>query len=307
VAHLGSSDLDVFGLCLGGNVFGWTADEAASFAVLDAYHAGGGNFIDTADTYSGGRSETTIGRWMSTRDVRDQIVIATKVGSWTAHPGLSADNIHAAVKESLARLQVDQIQLYYAHRDDPTTPLAETLRAFDELTRSGAVRAFGLSNYSAGRLAEALATCDDHGFARPVALQPQYSLVERDDYEGPLGRLCGREGLACLPYFALARGFLTGKYRPGVRVDSARAAGAEAYLADPRAEHLLKTLDEIAAAHQSSVAAVAIAWLRVQPTVVAPIASARTAEQLADILPGASLELSDTELKLLTDAWPSRR
>jgi aryl-alcohol dehydrogenase-like predicted oxidoreductase len=306
VTHLGRSDLDVFGLCLGGNVFGWTADEAASFAVLDAYHAGGGNFIDTADTYSSGQSETTIGRWMSTRGVRDQIVIATKVGSWSAHPGLSAANIRAAVKESLARLQTAQIDLYYAHRDDPTIALAETLGAFDELVRSGEVRAIGLSNYSAARLTEALAVCDDHGFARPVALQPHYSLVERDDYEGPLSDLCGREGVACLPYFALARGFLTGKYRPGVRVDSARAAGAEAYLADERAEHLLRTLDGIATNHHTSVAAVAIAWLRLQPTVVAPIASARTAEQLAEILPGASLDLSDAQLRLLTDAWPPR-
>lgn len=302
---LGSSDLDVFELCLGGNVFGWTADEAASFEVLDAYHAGGGNFIDTADTYSCGQSEAMIGRWMSTRGVRDQILIATKVGSWSAHPGLSAANIHAAVKESLARLQTDRIDLYYAHRDDPTIPLEETLGAFDELMRSGAVRAIGLSNYSPERLTEALAVCDGHGFARPVALQPHYSLVERDDYEGPLGDLCDREGLACLPYFALARGFLTGKYRPGVHVKSARAAGAEAYLADARAEELLRTLDEIAAAHRTSVAAVAIAWLRSRPTVVAPIASARTADQLAEILPGASLKPTDAELRSLTDAWPS--
>jgi aryl-alcohol dehydrogenase-like predicted oxidoreductase len=305
VTVLGSSDLDVFELCLGGNVFGWTADEAASFEVLDAYHAGGGNFIDTADTYSCGQSEAMIGRWMSTRGVRDQILIATKVGSWSAHPGLSAANIHAAVKESLARLQTDRIDLYYAHRDDPTIPLEETLGAFDELMRSGAVRAIGLSNYSPERLTEALAVCDGHGFARPVALQPHYSLVERDDYEGPLGDLCDREGLACLPYFALARGFLTGKYRPGVHVKSARAAGAEAYLADARAEELLRTLDEIAAAHRTSVAAVAIAWLRSRPTVVAPIASARTADQLAEILPGASLKPTDAELRSLTDAWPS--
>jgi aryl-alcohol dehydrogenase-like predicted oxidoreductase len=306
VTLLGTSDLDVFGICLGGNVFSWTADEAASFAVLDAYHAGGGNFIDTADTYSGGQSETTIGSWMSARGVRDQIVIATKVGSWSTHPGLSAANIGAAAKESLARLQVDHIDLYYAHRDDPTTPLEETLGAFDKLVQSGAVRAIGLSNYSAARLSEALAACDEHGFTRPVALQPQYSLVERDDYEGPLAELCHREGLGCLPYFALARGFLTGKYRPGVRVDSVRAAGAEAYLRDARGEHMLGTLDAIAADHHTSVAAVALAWLRVQPTVVAPIASARTAEQLADILPGASLALSAAELLLLTDAWPSR-
>jgi aryl-alcohol dehydrogenase-like predicted oxidoreductase len=307
VTRLGNSDLDVFGLCLGGNVFGWTADEDASFAVLDAYRDGGGNFIDTADTYSGGQSETTIGHWMAARGARESVVIATKVGLWSTHPGLSPANIHAAAEESLRRLQTDHIDLYYAHRDDPTVPLAETLGAFDELVKSGVVRAIGLSNYSAARLEEALSICQRDGLTRPVALQPQYSLVERDEYEGALADVCAREGLACLPYFALARGFLTGKYRAGVSVDSPRAAGAAAYLEDDRAEQLLSTLDDIAASHGTSVAAVAVAWLRSQPTVVAPIASARNAAQLAEVLPGGVLELSDADLRALTHAWPSGR
>jgi aryl-alcohol dehydrogenase-like predicted oxidoreductase len=303
MASLGDSDLDVFGLCLGGNVFGWTADQEASFAVLDANRDGGGNFIDTADTYSAGQSETTIGEWMAARGGRERVVIATKVGLWSVHPGLAPTNIHAAVKESLARLKTDYIDLYYAHRDDPKTPLADTLRAFDELVRSGVVRALGLSNYSAERLQEALTICDRDGLTRPVALQPHYSLVERDEYEGALAALVDREGLACVPYFALARGFLTGKYRTGVSVDSPRAAGAAAYLEDERAEQLLNTLDSLAASHATSVAAVAVAWLRSRPGVVAPIASARSAAQLAEILPGGRLELSEADLRSLTDAW----
>jgi aryl-alcohol dehydrogenase (NADP+) len=234
-------------------------------------------------------------------------MIATKVGMWSVHPGLSGANIRAAAEESLSRLATDYIDLYYAHRDDPQTPLEETLGAFDELVRAGTVRAIGLSNYSPARLAEALAVCDRDGLTRPVALQPQYSLVERDAYEGELGELCEREGLACIPYFALARGFLTGKYRPGVNVDSPRAAGASRYLEDRRASGLLAALEETAQAHGAPIAAVAIAWLRAQPTVLAPIASARSTEQLDEILPGATLELSPAELQALTDAWPAQQ
>ena len=227
---LGSTDLQVFPLCLGGNVFGWTADEAESFAVLDAYAAAGGNFIDTADTYSswieghvGGESETIIGRWMRSRGNASRMIVATKVGYLPTLKGLAPATIHAAVDGSLERLGTDCIDLYYAHVDDPDTSLADTLRAFDEVVRAGKVRYIAASNYSAARLAEALAISKREGLASYVALQPNYNLVHRADYEGALRDVCVPEDLACVPYFALASGFLTGKYRPGATVDSARA------------------------------------------------------------------------------------
>ncbi len=306
VARLGRSDLDVFPLCLGGNVFGWTADESQSFAVLDAYAAAGGNFIDSSDSYSafapgnrGGESETVLGNWFATRGNRSEIVLATKVGRKPDRQGLSRSNIRTAVTESLKRLQSDYIDLYYAHADDPDTPLEETLRAFDELIKEGRVKYIAASNYSAPRLAQALEISDREGLARYVALQPHYSLVERNHYEGPLAELCGREGLACVPYWALARGFLTGKYRPGVQVDSPRAGAASKYLEDPRALAALETLERVAGAHQTTIAAVALAWVRAQPAVAAPIASARNPQQLAEILPGATLELTDEERRAL--------
>jgi aryl-alcohol dehydrogenase (NADP+) len=310
VTRLGGSDLDVFPLCLGTNVFGWTADEQASFAVLDAYLEAGGNFIDTADSYSvfapgnqGGESETIIGAWTVARGSRDRVLIATKVAKWPVHPGLAPSNIHAAIDDSLRRLQTDHVDLYYAHQDDPDTPTEDWLGAFDELVKAGKVGAIGLSNFTAARLDEIFATCEREGLARPIALQPHYSLVERSEYEGELQAACERAGIACLPYFALARGFLTGKYRPGVSIDSPRAVQVAHYLENPHAGELLSALDEISGAHQTTIAAVAIAWLRLQPTVVAPIASARNVEQLADILPGATLELAADELARLTSAW----
>jgi aryl-alcohol dehydrogenase-like predicted oxidoreductase len=310
VTRLADSDVDVFPLCLGGNVFGWTADEPASFAVLDAYHEAGGNFIDTADSYmasapgnTGGESETIIGNWMAARGNRDRVVLATKVSKWPARPGLGVDNVRLAIDDSLRRLQSDYVDIYYAHADDPNTPLEEWLGAFDELVDAGKVRAIALSNFTAARVEEVLAVCARHGLTRPIAVQPHYSLVERSEYEGELRDVCQRSGLACLPYFALARGFLTGKYRPGASVDSPRAAGASSYLEDPRAAGLLAALDDVSAAHAASIAAVAIAWLREQPTVAAPIASARNAEQLREILPGATLTLSVDELERLTNAW----
>ena len=203
--------------------------------------------------------------------------------------------------ESLERLQSDYIDLYYAHADDPDTPLDETLGALDELVREGKVRHVAASNYSPPRLAEALEISDRQGLARYVALQPHYSLVERHHYEGELADLCVREDLACVPYWALARGFLTGKYRPGVQVDSPRAGAAGKYLEDERAVDVLTALDRIAEAHRTTVAAVALAWVRSQPGVAAPIASARSPQQLAEILPGASLELSANELRELSD------
>ncbi|HEY2480382.1 MAG TPA: aldo/keto reductase [Solirubrobacterales bacterium] len=306
MALIPRTDLDVFGLCLGGNVFGWTADREASFEVLDAYAAAGGNFIDTADVYmarvagnSGGESETIIGEWMAARGNRDDMVIATKVGKLPGLDNLRAETIRHAAEASLRRLGVDHIDLYYSHEDDPHTPLEETLGAFDELIDTGKVRHIAASNYSGARLAEALEVADREGLPRFVALQPEYNLMERE-YETEGRPVCEREGLACFPYYALARGFLTGKYRPGgAPIDSPRAAKAAEHL-NERGERMLAALDEIAAAHAVEPAAVAVAWLRAQPTVLSPIASARNVEQLAPLIASVELDLSDDELALLT-------
>ena len=305
MAKIGSSELEVSRLCLGGNVFGWTADRDTSFAVLDGYVAAGGNFIDTSDSYmwrvpgnSGGESETIIGEWMAARGNRDGVVIATKVGSLPARPGLSAANITAAVEDSLRRLGTDRIDLYYAHKDDPDVAQEETLDAFDGLVRAGKVRALGASNFTAARLRSALEISARDGLAGYVALQPHYNLLERAEFETSLAPLLAAEGLACLPYYGLAKGFLTGKYRPGADVASVRAEGARAYL-DERGLRTLAVLDEIAAGHRVPVAAVALAWLAAQPTVAAPIASARTPEQLVELLPVLDLHLTDDELRLL--------
>ncbi|MCI2423178.1 aldo/keto reductase [Saccharopolyspora sp. K220] len=307
MARLGSTDLDVFPVCLGGNVFGWTADRDETFTVLDAYAAAGGNFIDSADSYSafapgnsGGESETLIGEWLRARGNRDDIVVATKVGRWAQRPGLSAANIKAAAEDSLRRLGVDHIDLYYAHADDEATPLAETLGAFDELVRAGKVRYIAASNYSAPRLAEALETSQREGLARFVALQPHYNLVERAQFEGPLAEVVLDNGLAVLPYFSLARGFLTGKYRPGGdSSESPRADAARAYL-NERGVKVLAGLDEIATLRNVPIPSVAIAWLLGQLSVTAPIASARNTEQLADLLPAAQLTLTEAELQRLS-------
>ncbi len=296
------TDLEVFPLCLGGNVFGWTADERQSVDVLDRYIEVGGNFIDTADLYGGGESEAIIGRWMLTRANRDWLVIATKVGMAPGREGLAAANIRAAVDESLGRLETEHVDLLYAHRDDPDTPLEETLAAFDGLVGAGKVSHVAASNYSAPRLAQALEVSDREGYARFVAVQPHYNLVERAGYEGELAGLCARENLACMPYFGLARGFLTGKYRPGdAGPEGPRAAGASAYL-DERGIRVLAALDEIASVRAATVAAVSLAWLAGQPTVTAPVASARTPGQLSELLPMADLELSAGELERLRQA-----
>ncbi|MEU4669371.1 aldo/keto reductase [Amycolatopsis sp. NPDC023774] len=302
MTKLGNSELDVYGLNLGCNVFNFTADEETSHAVLDAYASAGGNFLDTADVYGGGGgSETIIGNWLTKRGRRDDIVVATKVGAWEERKGLSAANITAAAEDSLRRLQTDHIDLYYAHKDDQDTPLEETLSAFDALVRAGKVRYIAASNYSAERLTEALSISDREGLARYVALQPHYNLVERD-YETDLAPTVSREGLSTLPYFALAMGFLTGKYRSVDEVgDSPRAPRAVKYL-DGRGERVLAALDSIASAHGASVASVALAWLRVQPTVAAPIASARTPEQLTDLVASVSLELTGDEVEALNKA-----
>ncbi|MEU7060195.1 aldo/keto reductase [Streptomyces sp. NPDC046197] len=306
---LGSSDLEVFPLALGGNVFGWTADEAQSFAVLDAYAAAGGNFVDTADSYSawiegneGGESETLIGKWLKARGNRSDVVVATKVSQHPAYPGLSAANIKAAADASLRRLDTDYIDLYYTHFDKPEVPVEEIIGALDELVRAGKVRHIAASNISAERLRASLDFSEREGLARYVALEPHYNLVSRDTYEGELQHLAERAGLAAVPYFALASGFLTGKYRPGATVDSARAGGAAKHLRTERGQKVLAALDEVARAHDAEVATVALAWLAAQPTVVAPIASARTVEQLPALVAVADLRLTDEELRKLTEA-----
>ncbi|MFJ2771760.1 aldo/keto reductase [Streptomyces sp. NPDC087300] len=306
---LGSSDLEVFPLALGGNVFGWTADRAASFAVLDAYTAAGGNFIDTADAYSvwvegnkGGESETVIGEWLAERGNRSDVVIATKVGALPEYKGLSASTIKGAADASLKRLGTDYIDLYYTHYDDPSVPVEEIIGTLDELVRAGKVRAVAASNITPERLQESLDFSDREGLARYVALQPHYNLVSRDTYEGPLQEVASRSGLAAVPYYALASGFLTGKYRPGTRVESARSGNAAAYAGTERGDRVIAALDEIATARGAQVATVALAWLAARPTVAAPIASARTVEQLPALLAVADLELTETELAALTAA-----
>ncbi|MFF2043000.1 aldo/keto reductase [Kitasatospora sp. NPDC058170] len=306
---LGTSDLAVFPLSLGGNVFGWTADEAQSFAVLDAYTAAGGNFVDTADTYSswvpgntGGESETIIGNWLRSRGNQDDVVVATKVGIHPEATGLSAATIKSATEASLRRLGVERIDLLYTHRDDDT-PVEEFVTALNELVKEGKVAEIAASNISAERLAEALAFSEREGLARYVAVQPHYNLVSRATFEGALADTVADHGLSTVPYFALASGFLTGKYRPGgPGVDSARAQGAARYLEDERGPRVLDALDAVAAEHGVELATVALAWLAARPTVAAPIASARTVEQLPPLLAAASLRLTPEQTALLDAA-----
>ncbi|ULR51707.1 aldo/keto reductase [Streptomyces deccanensis] len=307
--RLGTSDIEVFPLALGGNVFGWTADEAQSFAVLDTYTAAGGNFIDTADSYSswvegneGGESERIIGNWIRSRGNRDDVVIATKVSQHPQYQGLTAANIKAAADASLARLGTDHIDLYYTHFDKPEVPVEEIVTALDDLVKAGKVRATAASNISPERLKASLDFAAAEGLARYVALQPHYNLVSRDTYEGPLQAVAAEAGLSAVPYFALAKGFLTGKYRPGTTVDSPRAAGAGAYLDTPAGPRVLAALDDIAEARGAAHATVALAWLAAQPTVAAPIASARSLDQLPALLAVADLTLTPEELTRLTEA-----
>jgi aryl-alcohol dehydrogenase-like predicted oxidoreductase len=304
---IGDSDLSVFPLSLGGNVFGWTADRDTSFAVLDGYTAAGGNFVDTADGYSawapgniGGDSERILGEWFEARGNRDEIVLATKVSQHPDFKGLAGDNILRAADASLERLRTDHIDLYYAHFDDQSVPLEETVTALSSLVDAGKVRYIAISNYSPERIEEWFRITEAKGLHRAVALQPHYNLVERG-FEDALLDVAERENLGVVPYFALAAGFLTGKYRDGVQVDSARAAGASKYL-DDRGRSVLAALDDVAAAHGVSVASVALAWLAAQPTVVAPIASARSLDQLPDLIASVSLELTLAELDALADA-----
>ena len=299
------TELSVYPLCLGGNVFGWSADEAQSHDVLDAYTSHGGNFIDTADVYSewkdgnnGGDSEAIIGSWLKKRGNRSEVVIATKVAKLSTRPGLSAANIKAAVDESLKRLQSDYIDIYYAHEDDQNTPLEETLSAFDEIVKSGKVRYIAASNYNSARLKEAIEISKANNFVQYIAIQNHYNLLERKDYESDMAPALKELGLSGIPFFALARGFLSGKYRKGATVESVRAGGVANYLNDA-GYALLEKLDVLAKSHNASVSAIAIAWLRAQPTISAPIASARTVAQLNEIVP--IVNLTSEELASLTN------
>lgn len=307
MAKIGNSHLDVSALNLGGNVFGWTADQQQSFAVLDAFVEAGGNFVDTADIYtapvpgnSGGESETIIGNWMAARGNRQDIVVGTKVGQLTG--GNSRKAIQAGIEGSLRRLRTDYIDLYYIHDDHPATPVSETLTVLDELVRDGKVRYIAASNFGPERLTESLEFSDRERLAKYVALQPHYNLVHRDMYETDLRPVVEAYGLSVFPYFALASGFLTGKHRPGNAADSARTGIVADYLTSPRALSALAALDNISAARGVPQSTIAIAWLAAQPTVTAPIASARTPEQLAALLDGVKLTLTDEELAMLDKA-----
>ncbi|MEV8134917.1 aldo/keto reductase [Microbacterium aurantiacum] len=300
---LGTSDLSVFPLALGGNVFGWTADRDASFAILDAFVDGGGDFIDTADSYSawvpghtGGESERLIGEWLAARGHRN-IVVATKVSQHPDFRGLSATTVRGAAEASLQRLGADTIDLYYAHFDDADTPLEETVQAFGALVTDGLVRHVAVSNYTPARVAEWLRIADDLGVARPVAIQPHYNLMHRSEIEADLVPLAERENLSLVPYFALAKGFLTGKYRStdAAAHDTPRAAAAAEYATDAGLA-VIDTLARIGDAHGASIASTALAWLRMQPTVAAPIASASRLDQVASLLEGGRLELTAEEL-----------
>jgi aryl-alcohol dehydrogenase-like predicted oxidoreductase len=297
-------------LVLGGNVFGWTSDRAESFAVLDAFVAAGGRHIDTADVYSawlpghsGGESEVIIGEWLASRGRRDDVFIATKVGSLAPPDGpglnnLAAATIATAVEDSLRRLQTDHIDLYWAHRDDDSTEQTETLSAFDALVRAGKVRHLGASNFSAERLASSLAISQAEGLTPYSALQPLYNLLEHSAFEQGPGRIAAEEGLVTFPYSGLASGFLTGKYRAGVSVDSARARAVAKYDND-RGYAVIAALEAVAAAHDASISATALAWLAQQATVGAPIASARTPEQFVEVVQVKDLTLSSDELSQL--------
>ncbi|KNY06534.1 aldo/keto reductase [Microbacterium sp. GCS4] len=306
MTRIGTSDLSVFPLSLGGNVFGWTADRNASFAVLDAFVDGGGDFIDTADSYSawidgnsGGESETIIGEWLASRKPSD-VVVATKVSQHPDFRGLAAANVRRAAEASLTRLGVDAIDLYYAHFDDESTPLEETVGAFGELVADGLVRNVAVSNYTAERIREWVEISDRLGVARPVAIQPHYNLVHRNDVEETIIPVAQEFELGLVPYYSLASGFLTGKYRStdAEGQSSPRAGGAAKY-ATEAGLRIIDALEEIGAAHDASIAATALAWLRAQPTVVAPIASARTVEQVPDLLAGARLDLTSEEVAAL--------
>ena len=307
---IGNSDLQVSRLNFGGNVFGWTLDEKQSFEMLDAFTAAGFNFIDTANTYAwwvngvGGQSETIIGNWMKARGNRSQLVIATKVGSQTKeHPvDISRKHILQSVDESLQRLQTDHIDLYYTHFDDGTTPVEETMSTYDELIKAGKVRYIAASNVSPQRLQQSFDAADKNGWATYIALQPHYNLVERSGYENDYAPLAEKYNLTVFPYWALAAGFLTGKYRSEADLEkSVRGQGTKKYL-NEKGLKVLQALDTVAGKHATKPAAVALAWLLAQPHVGAPIASATSKAQLDDLFAAVKLSLDKEDLGLLDEA-----
>lgn len=314
---LGNSGLEVSPLAFGGNVFGWTANEATSFKLLDAFVDFGFNFIDTADVYSkfapgnkGGESETIIGKWLKRSGARSKVIIATKVGMEMGpdKKGLSKAYILRAVEDSLKRLQTDYIDLYQSHTDDPQTPLEETLNAFSELIKQGKVRAIGASNYSAERLSQALHVSRERGYPRYESLQPLYNLCDRYEYEAKLEPICEAEGLGVIPYFSLASGFLTGKYRSENDLSNrARGRMVKKYL-NERGFRILNALDELAKRLHSTPARISLAWLIARPSVTAPIASATSLEQLNDLFEATKLKLDDSSIQLLNQAseWASQ-
>ena len=308
---LGASGLEVPPLCLGGNVFGWTADEKTSFSILDALVAAGFNFIDTADVYSrwipghhGGESETILGKWMKRSGNRDKVIIATKVGMDMGpnERGLSKTYIFSAVERSLERLQTDYIDLYQSHRDDPAVPLEETLGAYQDLIHQGKVRAIGASNYTAERLAAAFDASRRQGLPRYECLQPHYNLCERAGYEAELEPLCLKERIGVIPYFSLAMGFLTGKYRSENDLSkSPRGAGVKKYL-DERGMRILSAVDQVAREKNSTPGKVSLAWLMARPSITSPIASATSVDQLRDLVDAARLELDAASIGFLNRA-----
>jgi aryl-alcohol dehydrogenase-like predicted oxidoreductase len=309
--QLGNSGLEVAPLAFGGNVFGWTADEPTSFALLDAFVDGGFNLIDTADMYStwvqghsGGESEAVIGKWLKHSAKRAQVLIATKVGKemGPGRKGLSKAYILQAVEDSLRRLQTDYIDLYQSHDDDPQTPLEETLEAYDQLIRQGKVRAIGASNFSAQRLAESLEVSEQTGYPRYESLQPLFNLYDRVDYEKELQPLCREKGMGVISYFSLASGFLTGKY--GSKTDlskSARGKFVEKYI-NERGFRIVRALKKVAQQHKLTPAQVALAWLISQPTITAPIASATNLDQLNELIEAATIELNPSVIDQLNQA-----
>jgi aryl-alcohol dehydrogenase-like predicted oxidoreductase len=309
--ELGRSGLQVAPIAFGGNVFGWSADEKTSFALLDAFVDAGFNLVDTADAYSawvpgnaGGESETILGRWFKHSGKRDKVVLATKVAKWAERPGLSADNIAAAVEDSLRRLQTDVIDLYQAHEDDESTPLETTLAAFGRLIEQGKVRAIGASNYSASRLHDALKVSADYKLPRYETLQPEYNLYDRSGYEAGLEPLVREQGLGVISYYSLASGFLSGKYRHAEDAAKSSARGrsvVDKYL-NPRGLRILTALDDIAGKHGASASQVALAWLIARPGITAPIVSATSVEQLKDVLAAAQVRLSAEDVAQLDAA-----
>ena len=307
---LGRSGLSTAPLVFGGNVFGWTADEATSHALLDAFVDGGFNAVDTADVYSawvpghvGGESESVIGRWLKAGGKRDKVLILTKVAMWPAQPGLSAANIVAAVEGSLKRLQTDYIDLYQSHQDDADTPIEETLEAFDRLVKAGKVRAVGASNFTPARLGESLATSAAQGLTRYETIQPKFNLFDRDQVEGELAALTAREGLGIIPYYGLAAGFLTGKYRTDADLEG--KARSRTILRDywnDKGRRVLAALDAAAKAVSASPAQVALAWIMAHPAITAPIASATSVAQLDELMAAARLKLPAEVVEALNAA-----